>query len=166
MDLSNSNLTGPVPNFLLQLPFLTVLNLRGNNLQGSVPAGLAEKQKNGLLSLSMDGNPDLCLSTSCTKKKTIAVPVLASLLAVSVVVVAALSILWILKTRSQAEKSRSSCSDVVRITNNFERIVGQGGFGTVYHGNIDDHTQVAVKMLSLSSIQGDMQFQTERLNFF
>ncbi|KAK2654546.1 hypothetical protein Ddye_014402, partial [Dipteronia dyeriana] len=173
LDLSNNNLTGPVPNFMLQLPFLTVLNLRGNNLQGSVPARLTEKQKNGLLSLSMDGNPDLILSTSCTKKKTIAVPVLASLLAVSVVVVAALSILWILKTRtlgitgnknnrsSELKNRRFSYSDVVRITNNFERIVGQGGFGTVYYGNLDDHTQVAVKMLSLSSIQGDKQFQTE-----
>ncbi|KAK0597370.1 hypothetical protein LWI29_024630 [Acer saccharum] len=173
LDLSNNNLTGPVPDFLSELPFLTVLNLRGNNLQGSVPAGLAEKGKNGLLSLSLDGNPDLYLSTPSTKKKTIAVPVLASFLAVSVLVIAALSIMWILKTRSQGitrnknnrsfelKNRRFSYTDVVRITNNFERIVGQGGFGTVYHGNLDDHTQVAVKMLSLSSMQGDKQFQTE-----
>ncbi|KAK0596710.1 hypothetical protein LWI29_019645 [Acer saccharum] len=173
MDLSNNSLTGPVPDFLLQLPFLTMLNLSGNDLKGSVPVGLIEKQKSGLLSLSVDGNPDLCLSTSCTKKKTIVVPVLASFLAVSVLIAAALSILWILKARIQGitwnknnrslelKNRRFSYSDVVRITNNFERIVGQGGFGTVYHGNLDDHTQVAVKMLSLSSIQGHKQFQTE-----
>ncbi|KAK0596618.1 hypothetical protein LWI29_017417 [Acer saccharum] len=173
LDLSNNSLTGPVPDFLLQLPFLTMLNLSGNDLKGSVPVGLIEKQKSGLLSLSVDGNPDLCLSTSCTKKKTIVVPVLASFLAVSVLIAAALSILWILKARIQGitwnknnrslelKNRRFSYSDVVRITNNFERIVGQGGFGTVYHGNLDDHTQVAVKMLSLSSIQGHKQFQTE-----
>ncbi|KAK1576565.1 hypothetical protein Q3G72_014974 [Acer saccharum] len=73
LDLSNNNLTGPVPDF--QLPFLTVL---------------------------VDGNPDLCLSTSCTqKKKTVVIPVLASFLAVSVLIAAALSILWILKARIQ-----------------------------------------------------------------
>jgi predicted Ser/Thr protein kinase len=48
--------------------------------------------------------------------------------------------------------------ELLKITNNFQRILGKGGFGTVYHGNIDD-TQVAVKMLSPSSIQGFQQFQ-------
>ncbi|KAG2722802.1 hypothetical protein I3760_02G143100 [Carya illinoinensis] len=51
-------------------------------------------------------------------------------------------------------------SEILRVTNNFERILGKGGFGTVYHGNIDD-TQVAVKMLSHSSVQGSQKFQTE-----
>ncbi|KAH7544130.1 hypothetical protein JRO89_XS15G0113500 [Xanthoceras sorbifolium] len=118
---------------------------------------------------SMEGNPDMCLSKSCTKKKNVVVPFLASFLAVSVLV-AALSILWILKTRNQGipwnngslelKNRRFSYSDVVRVTDNFERIIGEGGFGTVYHGNLDD-TQVAVKMLSPSSIQGYKQFQAE-----
>ncbi|KAG6727760.1 hypothetical protein I3842_02G140700 [Carya illinoinensis] len=51
-------------------------------------------------------------------------------------------------------------SEILRITNNFERILGKGGFGTVYYGYIDD-TQVAVKMLSHSSVQGYQQFQSE-----
>ncbi|KAK1575184.1 hypothetical protein Q3G72_003299 [Acer saccharum] len=173
LDLSNNNLTGPVPDFLSQLPFLTVLNLRGNNLQGSIPAGLCERRKNDLLSLSVDGNPDLCLSTSCTKKKNVVVPVLASIVAVSILVAASISILWILKIRKegttcnnenngtlQLKNRRFLYSEVARITDNFERIIGRGGFGTVYHGNLDD-TQVAVKMLSPSSVQGYKQFQAE-----
>ena len=53
--------------------------------------------------------------------------------------------------------------ELLKITSNFERILGKGGFGTVYHGNIDD-TQVAVKILS-ASVQGFQQFQLEACNF-
>ncbi|KAF8080476.1 hypothetical protein N665_0940s0012 [Sinapis alba] len=51
-------------------------------------------------------------------------------------------------------------SEVLRMTNNFERVLGKGGFGTVYHGNLDD-AQVAVKMLSHSSAQGYKEFKAE-----
>lgn len=53
---------------------------------------------------SVDGNPDLCLSASCTKEKNVVVPVLASIVAVSVLV-AASSILWILKTRKEGKQT-------------------------------------------------------------
>ena len=55
-------------------------------------------------------------------------------------------------------------SDVQRITNNFERAIGKGGFGTVYHGCIDN-TQVAVKILSPTSFQGYHQFEAEASNY-
>ena len=51
-------------------------------------------------------------------------------------------------------------SEILEITNNFERVIGKGGFGTVYHGYLND-TQVAVKMLSESSVQGYKEFQAE-----
>ena len=51
-------------------------------------------------------------------------------------------------------------SDIVRITKNFERILGKGGFGPVFHGWLDD-IQVAVKMLSSSSDQGYKEFHAE-----
>ena len=54
-------------------------------------------------------------------------------------------------------------ADLVRITNNFETVLGKGGSGQVYQGCIDD-TQVAVKVLSLSSVQGYQQFQAEASN--
>ncbi|KAK3197826.1 hypothetical protein Dsin_021241 [Dipteronia sinensis] len=118
-----------------------------------------------LCHLKVDGNPDLCLSASCTKEKNVVVPaVLASIVAVSVLL-AASSILWILKTRKegitwnnenygplmQLRNRRFLCSEVLRITDNFERIIGRCGFGTVHHGNFDN-TQVVVKMLSPSSV--------------
>ncbi|KAL2332309.1 hypothetical protein Fmac_019890 [Flemingia macrophylla] len=57
-------------------------------------------------------------------------------------------------------KHKYSYSTVRKITNNFNTIVGKGGFGTVYLGYIDD-TPVAVKMLSPSSVHGYQQFQAE-----
>jgi len=58
------------------------------------------------------------------------------------------------------KKQIYSFSDIVKITNNFNTTLGRGGFGTVYHGHIED-TPVAVKMLSSSSVQGFQQFQAE-----
>ncbi|KAL8217369.1 hypothetical protein R6Q57_020742 [Mikania cordata] len=51
-------------------------------------------------------------------------------------------------------------NEVQSITNNFNVVIGKGGFGTLYHGCIG-HTQVAVKMLSKSSQQGEKEFQAE-----
>ncbi|GMN27475.1 hypothetical protein TIFTF001_001661 [Ficus carica] len=53
-----------------------------------------------------------------------------------------------------------SYAEILNITNNFEKVIGKGGFGSVYHGYLND-TQVAVKMLSASSTQGDKEFLAE-----
>ncbi|XWS16267.1 hypothetical protein CRYUN_Cryun34aG0070500 [Craigia yunnanensis] len=110
-ELSNNSLEGEVPNFLLDLPDLKLLNLSFNNLRGSVPPELI--QKNG---------------------------------------------------RARRLESRDhlfTYSKVASITNKFEKVIGKGGFGTVYYGLLNDNTEVAVKMLSESSNQGPEQFQAE-----
>ncbi|KAF3448236.1 hypothetical protein FNV43_RR08949 [Rhamnella rubrinervis] len=61
--------------------------------------------------------------------------------------------------KSKSKKFRYS--EVVSITNNFNSIIGEGGFGKVYLGNLNDGTQVAVKLLSSSSKQGHKEFQNE-----
>lgn len=45
-------------------------------------------------------------------------------------------------------------SDILKMTNNFERVLGKGGYGRVYYGNLND-TQVAVKMLFHTSAAQD-----------
>ena len=60
----------------------------------------------------------------------------------------------------ESKKWEFTYTDILKITNNFERILGKGGFGKVHHGYIDG-SQVAVKMLSQLSVQGYEQFQVE-----
>ena len=54
-----------------------------------------------------------------------------------------------------------SYCEVVAITNNFKTIIGEGGFGKVYLGILTDETQVAVKLHSSSSKQGNKEFRAE-----
>ncbi|WZY94682.1 hypothetical protein YC2023_067011 [Brassica napus] len=56
---------------------------------------------------------------------------------------------------------RFTYSEVVTMTNNFEKILGKGGFGMVYHGTVNGTEQVAVKVLSHSSSQGYKEFKAE-----
>eukprot|EP00257_Ricinus_communis_P014970 XP_015572778.2 probable LRR receptor-like serine/threonine-protein kinase At1g05700 isoform X1 [Ricinus communis] len=177
LDLSNNSLTGAVPEFLSQLPDLKILNLGGNRLSGSIPSALMEKSNNQSLLLRLDGNPELCLLSTCEKeKKSVFVPIVATVVPLAAIFLA-LIILWRYKRRkvprrsvnSQKEEGSSLKSDkrqftyakIVRITNNFSTVIGKGGFGTVYHGHLTDGTQVAVKMLSATSAQGSNQFRTE-----
>ncbi|CAB4302983.1 unnamed protein product [Prunus armeniaca] len=60
----------------------------------------------------------------------------------------------------ESTKRQFTYSEILKMTNNFERVLGKGGFGTVFHGYMD-HTQVAIKMLSASSVQGFQQFHAE-----
>lgn len=54
-------------------------------------------------------------------------------------------------------------ADILLATNNFDksRIIGSGGFGVVYKGDLRDNTKVAVKRGMPGSRQGLPEFQTE-----
>ncbi|KAH1207515.1 putative LRR receptor-like serine/threonine-protein kinase [Glycine max] len=155
LDLSNNSLNGEIPEFLSQLQHLKILNLEKNNLSGSIPSSLKE----GSLSLSVGQNPHLCESGQCNKTKKKKKSIVTPLVAWDQHEV---SLQYIEQDDSllQFRKQIYSYSDVLKITNNFDTIVGKGGFGTVYLGHIND-TPVAVKMLSRSSAHGYQQFQAE-----
>ncbi|KAF3325231.1 hypothetical protein FCM35_KLT10302 [Carex littledalei] len=57
-----------------------------------------------------------------------------------------------------------SYNDLKRITNDFQNIIGIGGFGSVYLGVQENGLQVAVKMRSHSSSQGVKEFMAEACN--
>jgi serine/threonine protein kinase len=64
------------------------------------------------------------------------------------------------ESQLESKQRQYTYDEVDEITNNLNRILGRGGFGTVYYGLIDD-IEVAVKMLSKSSVQGYQQFLAE-----
>ncbi|XBJ06922.1 hypothetical protein VPH35_012507 [Triticum aestivum] len=59
------------------------------------------------------------------------------------------------------ENRRFTYEELERITHGFDRVLGQGGFGYVYDGFLEDGTQVAVKLRSHSSNQGVKEFLAE-----
>ncbi|CAB4302988.1 unnamed protein product [Prunus armeniaca] len=175
LDLSNNSLTGQIPEFLSQLPNLNVLNLEKNKLTGPVPVGLIERRNNGLLSLSLCENLNTSEQVSCEKKEmkkkkqnSNIVPIVVPIVGISILLLSVAAIWWGIKRRRQnatigfleSRKRQFAYSDILTITNNLEKILGKGGFGTVYYGCIDK-TEVAVKMLSPSSVQGPQQFHAE-----
>ncbi|XP_056867314.1 receptor-like protein kinase At3g21340 isoform X4 [Raphanus sativus] len=185
LDLSNNNLTGGVPEFLAGMKSLLVINLSGNNLNGTVPQTILQKKG---LKLNLEGNSDLiCLGGLCvnktghggSKKPNVVVPAVASV-AFLVVLGSALAFFLVFKKKKNAnievsddrttrssepaimtKNKRFTYSEVVTMTNNFERVLGKGGFGMVYHGTVSGTEQVAVKMLSHSSSQGYKEFKAE-----
>ncbi|KAG2722808.1 hypothetical protein I3760_02G143700, partial [Carya illinoinensis] len=179
LNLSNNSLIGSVSDFLSTLPNLRALNLERNKLIGSVPIKLIERRDNGSLSLSVGENSDICGSRSCKKNKNnVVIPIVASVIGgLLVLTLIVMAICWGIRritkqgtgidTESHMQnvslnslQRQFTYSELLGITNNFERILGKGGFGTVYHGYIDN-TQVAVKMLSHSSVQGYQQFHSK-----
>lgn len=53
--------------------------------------------------------------------------------------------------------------ELANATNNFspENEIGEGGYGKVYRGTLEDNTVVAIKRAQQGSMQGSHQFYTE-----
>ncbi|KAF7031250.1 hypothetical protein CFC21_042607 [Triticum aestivum] len=181
LDLSHNNLTGPIPDY--QIKSLKVLDLSYNQLDGPIPNSILQRSQAGLLDLRLEGNP-VCSKvkdTYCSNNKkkttsTMAIAVIVPVVLVSLLVV--MCILWKLCWKGKSGDSenyamyeeetplhidirRFTYAELKHITNDFHSIVGKGGFGTVYHGTMENGDEVAVKVLMETSIVESTDFLPE-----
>ncbi|XP_020532310.1 putative leucine-rich repeat receptor-like serine/threonine-protein kinase At2g19230 isoform X2 [Amborella trichopoda] len=182
LNLSNNQLTGPIPQSLADLTKLKSLDLSRNNLTGLVPIALIEKRNSGALLLSIFQNPNLLTpnpSEPTQKKKTEkAVVIMAISLSATTILLFAFAFGLIMKRKkiirtkilSMRKRKGSSKSDgpqalthseIVKITNNYEKVIGKGGYGIVFFGVLENGREVAVKILSKESQQGIKEFSAE-----
>ncbi|CAH8357644.1 unnamed protein product [Eruca vesicaria subsp. sativa] len=186
LDLSKNDLTGEIPAFFADMKFLKLINLSENpNLNITVPASIQERLDKKSLTLILDGT---MIPPVKGKSKKVPMVAIAAPVAGVFALVVIMAIFFVVRkkkpesnsaprpppvtpsvAKSETRSSNPSIiskdrrimySEVVEMTNNFARVLGKGGFGTVFHGNLDG-TQVAVKMLSHSSAQGYKEFKAE-----
>lgn len=66
---------------------------------------------------------------------------------------------------ARLQLARFTHSQVKDMTRDFQRILGEGGYGIVYYGRLsDDNREVAVKVLSKND--APMQFSNEVSNYY
>ncbi|OAO96215.1 hypothetical protein AXX17_AT5G59050 [Arabidopsis thaliana] len=170
-------------------PKITSLNLSSSGLTGSIAAAIQnltqlETLPQGNPRLCLSGS---CLPS---KRKPFPVAIVASVASVAIIIITVLVLIFLFRKKKpstvgalqrppsispavnvtypnssepsiQTNKRRFTYSEVIDMTNNFQRVVGEGGFGIVYHGTLNGNAQVAVKVLSQSSTQGYKQFKAE-----
>ncbi|XP_072958397.1 putative leucine-rich repeat receptor-like protein kinase At2g19210 [Typha angustifolia] len=183
LDLSYNKLNGTIPDYLANISSLQVLNLAGNCFTEPIPDLLLKRSASGLLTLRSDNSTNKCDNgfspDNISRKKKITTPVIIVISVAPLVLLAVVvSTLWILRGRPQVpgrkmgveghqvqfESMQFTYLELGNITNKFKRIIGKGGFGTVYHGYTEDGSEVAVKLLSETSAQGQKEFLAEAQN--
>ncbi|CAI9273689.1 unnamed protein product [Lactuca saligna] len=175
LDLSHNNLSGQFPRFLERLPLLEYANLSFNDFQGNVPViGVFANAS----AFSVLGNNRLCgglaeirLPKCNTKKHNKKLPLFAILIltASTLFTILCFAYVWCKKRKSQPSQSsrderfmKVSYAQILKATNGFSQanLIGEGGFGSVYKGVLDD-TTVAVKVVHLQNRGAHRSFIAE-----
>ncbi|KAK9061443.1 hypothetical protein SSX86_018624 [Deinandra increscens subsp. villosa] len=178
IHLENNQLTGDLPSSLADLPDLRRLYVQNNLLSGDVPIGLLNKN----IVLNYTGNHNLHKKTSSGRLSKYIIFGLA-IGAVALLTGSICSCLIIrqrkkhhspkkepeasfhVSSMNNATSEGAQCftlSELRSATDNFQKKVGSGGFGTVYYGKLNDGKEIAVKILGNNNIQqGKKEFANE-----
>ncbi|XP_042387063.1 putative leucine-rich repeat receptor-like serine/threonine-protein kinase At2g19230 [Zingiber officinale] len=194
LDLSYNNLTGMIPDVLGKLSQLKVLYLMQTNIDKTIPPSLSRRVNDQLLQIIFDNAPPPSPPPSSNNKTiVIVISVIGGCFVLIMAVVLVWWCIWKRHPgsvpnpgkRHLEEKNslydtpnppqphslttnphvmRFSYTQLIGITNNFAKKIGKGGFGVVLHGCLENGKQVAVKLNSQSSPQGEKQFGAEVQN--
>ncbi|GLJ14501.1 hypothetical protein SUGI_0234560 [Cryptomeria japonica] len=145
--LGSNNLSGSIPN-LSSLKNLTTLQLQNNQLTGRIPKSLAKLRMLNQLYLQ-NNELDGTLTPELTKPGL-------DLRFISDTI--------LLDEGHAKEYHRLAVEyteeEIKAATNNYSTLIGKGGFGSVFFGTLSGY-DVAVKILSSTSNQGQQEFEIE-----
>ncbi|KAI4332535.1 hypothetical protein L6164_017436 [Bauhinia variegata] len=189
LRLNRNKLSGQIPQLIANLTGLSFLDLSFNNLSGPTPKILAKGYSisgNNFLcdpssaQICMDVSKPLNEAGSSQKVSHHHRWVLSVAIGISCTFVISVLLLvcWAHWFRSRifytsyveqdyefdiGHLRRFSFRELQTATGNFnpKNILGQGGFGVVYKGNLPNRMLVAVKRLKDPNFSGEVQFQTE-----
>ncbi|XP_057865881.2 putative leucine-rich repeat receptor-like serine/threonine-protein kinase At2g14440 isoform X1 [Cryptomeria japonica] len=179
LQLQNNQLTGEIPASLEKLPLLNQLYLENNKLDGTVPSGL---NKPGL---DFRLTPQSNFPTG-NKSHKIRNLILGCVVGATLIALVLVTFLWKYLRRPRAHITESQImppeetdgveeghakeyhrlaieyteEEIKAATNNYSTVIGVGGFGSVFFGTLSGYN-VAVKILSSTSNQGQQEFQNE-----
>ncbi|KAK3410878.1 hypothetical protein EUGRSUZ_J02908, partial [Eucalyptus grandis] len=160
-DLSDNQLTGAIPESLANLPKLRILNLSGNKLNGSIPEALKRRHDDKTLDLRVKKEFYITCFIVIQSKYQGRFDQLSTIQSGSRNTHKNLFGTESSERMLRLKNRPFKYGEVSRITRNFGQVIGEGGFGKVYLGALENGTVVAVKMLSESSKQGYKEFQAE-----
>ncbi|XP_031488605.1 probable LRR receptor-like serine/threonine-protein kinase At2g28960 [Nymphaea colorata] len=177
IDLDNNSLNGSIPEFLGKLPNLKRLNLADNQFTGPLPASLTTS--NSIVNLNISGNNisgnSSDFASSSEKKGNVGVIAGGTIGSILFLLLLVMLAIFIFKKRPANASAKPtsvllqpeikqhgfSHAEIVEITNNFEKVLGEGGSGNVYYGRLRNGSEVAVKVLKDSLSQGTREFVAE-----
>ncbi|KAG2653694.1 LRR receptor kinase SERL2-like [Panicum virgatum] len=175
LDLSYNNLSGPIPGSLTR-----TFNIVGNPL---ICAATTEQDCYGSLPMPMSynlNNTQVTLMPAKAKNHKVAIALGATIGCISLIFLTVGLLFWWRHRRNRrtlfnvddqhienvklGNMKRFQFRELQAATENFssKNILGKGGFGIVYRGQLPDGTLVAVKRLKDGNAAGgEAQFQTE-----
>ncbi|KAK8993103.1 hypothetical protein V6N11_033207 [Hibiscus sabdariffa] len=184
IDLSSNKLTGNIPASLESLRFLQVLNLSRNQLTGEVPtAGIFRN----LTAVSLSENLDLCggvpglglpkcdspgKKSSGSRLRTV---LIASFASVAFIFASMLGFWFVTRRKDSGNRQVNEEADSPEIypmyrqhdlklaTRNFssECLIGEGSFGSVYKGVLNDGSLAAIKVFKMGQHGASKSFLAE-----
>ncbi|XP_047978221.1 probable LRR receptor-like serine/threonine-protein kinase At3g47570 [Salvia hispanica] len=182
LDLSDNALSGEIPRALENLQFLTYFNVSFNKLSGEIPSGgpfsnfsySLFASNEGLCSARDSPYVDRCKKKGKKSKRRIIVVVIVSSTVVAFLITSFSVLTWTTRRRRRRateqpsshnikEMERFSYHELKQATNDFsnEKLLGSGGFASVYLANFDNGNHFAVKVFNLGREYASRSFERE-----